>query len=180
MTNPALDADNGSELEFVRLQVVEPAKKTFFYQKKNGDGDVDPDSAVFACTEQEAGLFGRHHKLIGSSDGTAYQKSIRGAKVTVPCSTCKGRKTIEKLTDTDQGVKARNIVCTACEGEGTEQQQVRPGMLIPINEARRILQEAFDAELAAARGNLERPRYQNVHFDASFPVEQRSGFIPPR
>lgn len=117
------------ELEFVKLNQLEPARKTFFYEK--------PDGEVFACYEHEAALFGKFHKLLGVSDGKTYRDYVRNS-----------------------GVKR--------------------GEMISIEKAREILKGAFEAEFQAAKGKFERPVLDNVHFDSSFPVEQRSTFIPPK
>lgn len=107
---------------------VEPAKKTFFYEK--------PDGEIFACGNDEAALFGRNYRLVGVSNGMKYRDHIR--------------------------------------------QHVKKGKVYSPEEARKILLDAFDLELAEARGHLERPQMNNVSFDASFPPEQRSSFTPPR
>lgn len=57
---------------------------------------------------------------------------------------------------------------------------VQSGERIPLEQAQKILKDAWDAELEAARGHFANPFPQNVHFDGSFPVEQRPSFIPPR
>lgn len=58
---------------------------------------------------------------------------------------------------------------------------VKPGELISHEKAREILQGALNAEIEVAKKNgYRRPLDQNVHFDDSFPVEQRPGFVPPR
>ena len=116
------------DLQLVKLQQIERPKKTFFYEKEDGE--------VFACNEQEAALFGRNYRLIGVSDGTAYNDFIKNS-----------------------GIKKNQV--------------------IPIQQAREILQGAFEAELAQARGKKERPQLQNVHFDTSFPMQQRATFVPP-
>jgi len=57
---------------------------------------------------------------------------------------------------------------------------VKVGEMIPKSRAREILKGAFNAELEAARGQFSTPQAQNVHFDGSFPLEQRNSFVPPR
>jgi hypothetical protein len=56
---------------------------------------------------------------------------------------------------------------------------VKPGTVIPKIQAQKILDDAFQAELKTAEGNFVAPKSQNVHYDESFPIDQRSGFIPP-
>lgn len=57
---------------------------------------------------------------------------------------------------------------------------VKPGDMIPIKKAREILANARAADIEAARGHFAEPMPQNVHFDSSFPIDQRKGFVPPR
>lgn len=64
------------ELQHVKMQNIESARTVFFYQRKDADGDVIAESEVFACYEQEAGLYGKHHKLIAVGDGQAYRKTL--------------------------------------------------------------------------------------------------------
>jgi hypothetical protein len=52
--------------------------------------------------------------------------------------------------------------------------------LIPIERAKEILRGAFEAEINVARGHKQEPKYQNIFFDPSFPIEQRSSFSPPK
>lgn len=49
---------------------------------------------------------------------------------------------------------------------------VRKGERIPIERARKIMQDAFDAELQAARGHYERPVLQTYHFMGASPGTQ--------
>lgn len=69
------------EIEYVKFQNLEKPRKTFFYQRKDADGDVFEDAPIFACYEQEAGLYGKFHKMIGVSDGTAYYNSLKTSGV---------------------------------------------------------------------------------------------------
>lgn len=55
----------------------------------------------------------------------------------------------------------------------------KAGQRIPKQEAEQVLRDAWSAELEAARGNIAQPEDQNVHFDNSFPLNQRKGFVPP-
>jgi hypothetical protein len=57
---------------------------------------------------------------------------------------------------------------------------VKPGQVITKQKAQEILDGALAAEIEAARGHFDRPMSQSVHFDASFPLEQRPTFIPPK
>lgn len=122
--NTELEATDPKDLEFVKLNQLERPQRTFFYQRRDGDGDVVEDSEIFACHEQEAGLFGKFHKLIGVGDGTTYFNYVKS-------------------------------------------HMPKKGELISINKAQEILKEAFAAELAVARGNKTRPKYNNVHFDTT-------------
>lgn len=57
---------------------------------------------------------------------------------------------------------------------------VKPGETIPKERAQEILDGAMKAEMEAARGNLDDPEEQNVHFDSSFKKQaQRDSFVPP-
>ena len=56
---------------------------------------------------------------------------------------------------------------------------VKPGQIIPKKLALEILRGAHDADLKAAEGHYAEPMAQNIHFDASFPMNQRAGFVPP-
>lgn len=56
---------------------------------------------------------------------------------------------------------------------------IKPGARIPRAEALKILEDAFNAEMAAAQGHFVNPDDQNVHFDNSYPLNQRSQFNPP-
>jgi hypothetical protein len=57
---------------------------------------------------------------------------------------------------------------------------VKPGEIIPKSRAQEILDGALNAEVEAAKGNFSRPQDQNVHFDDSFPIDQRATFVPPK
>lgn len=116
-------------LEYVAFSRIEPARKTFFYQKTDG--------TFFACNEDEAAMTGEYHLLVGVSDGTTYREHIRKSGI-------------------------------------------RSGQMVPIEQARKLLQEAFEAELAVAKGKFSKPHRQNVHFDSSFPLDQQHTFVPPR
>jgi len=133
--NTELDKDPLPTLEYVRLNQLEKPQKTFFYQKKDKNGQPIPDT-IFACNEQEAGQFGKKHILIGVSDGTTFYNHIRNS-----------------------GVKRSEM--------------------IPIAKARQIMLEAFDAELAVAKGHFEDPKFQTGYFDNSFTEEQKKSFRPP-
>jgi len=77
MPNDQLDlADAPEELQFGKLNHIEPATKIFFYQHKDADGDIVEGSDIFACKEQEAGMYGRFHKLIGVGEGKLYRQTI--------------------------------------------------------------------------------------------------------
>lgn len=115
-------------MEMVAVHQLEPAKKTFFYEKPSGE--------IFACGEQEAALFGKNYRQIGVSDGATFRTYMRKA-----------------------GFK---------------------GDVLEREKAQLLLKEAFDAELEVARGHFERPKLNNVHFDESYPEEQRASFVPPR
>lgn len=56
---------------------------------------------------------------------------------------------------------------------------VKPGERVTKLRAREILEGAYQAELAAASGHYANPDPQNVHYDESFPLAQRSSFVPP-
>lgn len=56
---------------------------------------------------------------------------------------------------------------------------LRNGQRIPKKQAQEILKGALDAEMKAATGNFAKPIDQNVMFDNSFPLSQRSSFRPP-
>lgn len=61
---------------------------------------------------------------------------------------------------------------------------VRTKSLIPREKAQEILNEALQAEIKLAKTNFKKTGYtkpmpQNIHFDNSFPLEQRAGFVPP-
>ena len=57
---------------------------------------------------------------------------------------------------------------------------IKKGQRISVEKAQEILNGAFQAELAVAAGKFQRPKEHNVHFDNSFPEEQRASFVPPR
>lgn len=59
-------------------------------------------------------------------------------------------------------------------------EHVKKEEIISKEDAGRIMQEAFDAELAVAKGKYKRPTFNPVHFDDSFPIEQRGTFVPPK
>lgn len=164
--NPHL-AEPGKELEYVKFSRIEQPSKVFFYKKKDGEGDIIEDSEIFACKEQEAGMFGKFHKLIGVGDGKTYYATLKNAKVTEVCYKCMGSKTVEQAISNP--VDGKTIMerkpCEACNGLGNTQKTLRAGMVIPVSEARRVLQEAFDAELEGARGKKEKPVYQHVSID---------------
>lgn len=115
-------------MDTVAVHQLEPAQKTFFYEK--------PDGNIIACHETEAALFGKNYRMIGVSDGRAFREVLRQA-----------------------GFK---------------------GDVLPADKAKEILAAAFAAELNVARGNFVKPKRRNVHFDESYPEEQRVAFVPPR
>jgi len=164
MSNPNLDAAP-QELNFVKFSRVEQPKKIFFYQKKDDEGDVIIDSEIFACHEQEAGMFGKFHKLIGVGDGKTYYESLKNARVKETCQTCGGKKTVEQAILKDGKTEMQVIPCETCNGLGIFDRLLRPGMVIPVEEGKRVLREAFEAELTVARGKKAKPVYQNVSFD---------------
>ena len=43
----------------------------------------------------------------------------------------------------------------------------RPGQMLPIETSKKIQQEAYDAEIAVAKGHWKRPRHKAWHFDDS-------------
>lgn len=57
---------------------------------------------------------------------------------------------------------------------------LKPGQIVDKEKAEQILREAMLAEMEAAKGHMEMPIEGNVHFDQSFPMEQRQGFVPPK
>lgn len=58
---------------------------------------------------------------------------------------------------------------------------IKPGAVIPREQATDILNDALAAEIAVAKQNgYTSPQDQNVHFDNSFPVDQRPTFVPPK
>lgn len=163
----------GSDKEFwqgdyVKFNKIDPPRKTFFYQQKDEEGDVLANSEIFACYEQEAGMFGKFHKLIGVGDGMHYYETVKNAKVHEICPACGGAKTQEQAKqDSDGQTIMVKIPCTQCDGLGSWEKTLRAGMTIHVSEARRILQEAFDAELNFSRGNKSKPQYQHVSFDST-------------
>lgn len=57
---------------------------------------------------------------------------------------------------------------------------VKPGAIIPREQAVKILNDALEAEIAVAKKNgYIPPQDQNIHFDKSFPLNQRPTFVPP-
>jgi hypothetical protein len=164
MSNQYLD-EAPQQLDFVKFARVEQPSKIFFYQRKDEDGDTITDSPIFACKEQEAGMFGKFHKLVGVGDGRAYYESLKTAKVKEICGTCGGAKFIEQMVEEEGKMVKKQHPCDTCKGFGTVEKTLRSGMVIPVAEAKRVLQEAFDAELEAARGKKDRPVYRNVSFD---------------
>lgn len=58
--------------------------------------------------------------------------------------------------------------------------KIKAGSMIPKSQAEEILRGAWAAELEVARGHFSTPQDQNVHFDNSFPIDQRKSFVPPR
>lgn len=56
---------------------------------------------------------------------------------------------------------------------------LKAGEKVSKKKAEEILKGAFDAELKAATGKFANPLDQNVHFDNSFPLNQRDSFVPP-
>jgi hypothetical protein len=124
MFNEEARVETPDESRLVSMVNIEKARRVFFYQKKDEDGDVMAGTPIIACYEQEAGMYGKFHKLIAVGDGQAYRKSL------LECG-------------------------------------VKTGQTITAGEAKKILQAAFDAELAAAKANGKkvRPQYQAVHFD---------------
>lgn len=57
---------------------------------------------------------------------------------------------------------------------------IKPGTLISREKAQKILDDAMAAEIEAAKGHYDDPQSQNVHFDNSFPLDQRPTFVPPK
>lgn len=54
---------------------------------------------------------------------------------------------------------------------------VQPGQRIPVEQGRKILQDAFKAELEVARGHHEMPQYEYVHTpDGTVPDHIKSTF----
>lgn len=97
-------------------------QKYFWYKRLT-------DDKIMCYTEAEAALMEKSsHKNVlrrlGTSDGSAYRKSIQSC-----------------------GVKS--------------------GARIPYSQARKILQDAHEAEYNAAMGHIEVPAAQNVHIDES-------------
>lgn len=58
---------------------------------------------------------------------------------------------------------------------------IKPGAMVPRSRAMEVLAQALEAEIASAKKNgYIPPQDQNVHFDNSFPLEQRPSFVPPK
>jgi len=57
---------------------------------------------------------------------------------------------------------------------------IKIGEKVSRQQAEKILKEARTAEEEVAKGNLQRPQDQSVHFGKSYPVEMRSSFVPPK
>lgn len=172
--NPNL-SEPGQELEYVKFTRIEKPRRIFFYKLKDTDGDVIEDSPLIACYEQEAGMFGQFHKLLGVGDGMAYYNHMKNAKVMELCSLCGGAKMVEQAVNTDAGVKMVKSACTKCNGLGTAQRTLRPGMVISVTDSKRILQEAFDAEWEASdKSKKIRPKYENRAFDSTVLLHENS------
>lgn len=109
--------------EFLKVDKIEPPKRTWFYQKQAEDWELDQYGQpkvypIFACSEQEAANLGRHqvrkYKQVGFSDGLAYFEHLRD--------------------------------------------NLKVGQLYPKEEADKIYKEAWELELAKARGHIRQPR----------------------
>lgn len=206
--NPNLDAEP-LELEWVKFARIERPRPVYFYKQKDTDGDVIEDSPLMACREQEAGMFGQFHKLVGVGDGVAYYESLKTAKVRVLCKGCGGAKIVDQAQNVNQVcsacagkkeveingnkipcqqckgsgnvmvVQMIKIACDACNGLGTFETTLKPKMVIPIEDARRILQEANDAEWEVAEKDpiklkKMKPRYENRSFDSTVLMHDNS------
>jgi hypothetical protein len=78
-------------------------------------------------------------------------------------------------------VLLRQIGCSngAAYSNAIRSAGLKPGQIVKKSEAVKILKKAWDAELEAARGHYDDPKDNNVHFDDSFPIQQRGSFVPP-
>lgn len=171
MSNQYLE-EPGKDLEYVKFTRIETPRTIFFYKRKDAEGDEIEDSDVFACYEQEAGRFGKFHKLVGVGDGKAYYNYLKNASIEELCSQCGGVKTVEQAKLIDGKTQMITIPCPKCDGIGKFQRKLRPGLVVPVAESRRILQEAFNAEFEAAKKDKEylrqvKPRYENRSFDST-------------
>ncbi len=167
--------------------------KTWFIERI-GDG------YIFACEETEAGEIiynrtnwtRRDYKIIGVSDGTVYKKTLAESKAksaqilgeieALEKELTMYRKTEERMVfsdlvdpnDTDPKTlpareklqKLRAIIkgyTDKIEAKNTEYTRV----------TKTILTTAFDAELAVARGHIERPRNMNIITPGATPEERQ-------
>lgn len=84
MSNPELESTPApEEVEFVKLNRIEPPHWHWFYQRLALDGELDQygqpkEYPVFSCGEQEAAaLDKRLYRQLGASDGKAYFEHLR-------------------------------------------------------------------------------------------------------
>lgn len=180
--NPNL-SEPGQELEYVKFTRVEKPRRVFFYKAKDIEGDIIEDSPLMACYEQEAGMFGQLHKLVGVGDGMAYYNHMKTAKIAEVCMVCGGAKVVEQAqTSQEPGKEGQSVMvkipCAKCNGMGTMVRILRPGMVISVSDSKRILQEAFDAEWEASDKTKKiKPKYENRSFDDTILGHENSSEI---
>lgn len=153
------------DVEYVKFVRAETPRKVFFYQRKDTEGDIIADSPIFACYEQEAGMYGKFHKMVGVGTGEAFYAYLKNAKVTEICPGCGGAKVVEQAVTKNGKTVFEKIPCAKCNGMGTHEKLLRANMIISVAESKRILQAAWDAEWEIAKGKKDKPVYQNVSFD---------------
>lgn len=148
--------------------------KTWFLERENGE--------VFAINEKGAwnllhnqnrnNLYSHRYKIVGVSDGKTYVEKIKnsqGRKAEMEKELSQVQKDLsrylgtldrlkfdELLDDEDPKVqRAKDLI-----SENEEKVETLQGKIANITKT--IVQEAFDAELEVARGNIEQPSNSDI------------------
>jgi len=159
--------------------------KTWFIQRGSNPDDI------FACDEQEAwGLFQnrnnwmrRDFKMIGTSDGSTYYKTIQESKSEVlqaQNELSSLSRDIARYLETKDNLKFKELT------PDTDEKMIRVDTLINElqckidskneivrNAQKFVVDKAFKAELEKARGNIEQPK----HFDVFTPHGNRDKIL---
>ncbi len=159
--------------------------KTWFIQRGNNEKDV------FACDEQEAwNLFQnksnwarKDFKIVGVSSGETYYKALKESQSEV--SKIQGEvanlsRDLTRYLDTKDNLKFKELL------PDTDEKMVRVNALIKElqdkideknkilnNSQRYVVDKAFQAELAVARGNIEYP----TNYDVMTPLGDRERIL---